>query len=296
MIKDINIRQELGKRIKEKRKSMGMTQSQLCSEYMTRNMLSRIETGDAYPSLDTLLFIAHKLKTPPAFFLCRDAKEEAEYTKTVRIKDARRFLGTGQFKKCIDICSELPSDDDEVSFITVNAEIMSAIQDFDKGQLDDSRIHLDKAMTALHQTVYMYSEMQSQIKYLHILINSLSEGELPLPSSLPRMAPSFFSKDRYLYITSLSLSKEEGDSSSLTSAISADSIYRGHLEAKKQIAKGNYSLAKEQLEKVVTEAQDSFTQYFALCDLEKACRLSDDYKSAYSYSQKRIELHDKYKK
>ena len=73
---ETDIKSQLGQRIKERRKKLGMTQAQLCGDYMTRNMLSRIETGDANPSLDTLMFISRKLKMPPSYFLCRDGKEQ----------------------------------------------------------------------------------------------------------------------------------------------------------------------------------------------------------------------------
>ena len=285
---DSGIAKDLGRRIKERRKKLGITQAQLCGDYMTRNMLSRIETGDANPSLETLLFIAQKLKLPPSFFLCRDAKEEAEYTKTVRIKDARRMLGTNQYKKCIDICSELPSDDDEVSFIIVNAQIMWAISFFDKGELIEAMQHLEYAETALHQTVYMFSEMLSQIKFLRGLIRSLSEGELPDESILPRTVPVFFSKDRFFYITALQARGFPKE------CLSEQSIYRAHLEARELMRGEAYSDACELLERVLADAPDAFTRYFAILDLEKCKSKLDDFKSAYEYAKRRMELHDKY--
>ncbi|MBE6586837.1 MAG: helix-turn-helix transcriptional regulator [Ruminococcaceae bacterium] len=285
---DNNIAKDLGRRIRERRKKLGITQAQLCGDYMTRNMLSRIETGDANPSLETLLFISQKLKTPPSFFLCRDIKEEAEYTKTVRIKDARRMLGTGQYRKCIDICSDLPSDDDEVSFIVVTAETMWAANAFDKGELREALLHLENAKTALHQTVYMYSEMLSQIRFLSHLITCLSKGEAPSIESLPVMAPVFFTKDRFLYV--IALASEEFPKNCLGS----QSIYRTHLEAKALMNGSNYSEAAPLLSKVRNEAPDAFARYYALLDLEICSGKLDDYKSAYEYARQRMELHDKY--
>lgn len=291
---DINIKTELGRRIRERRKKLGMTQSQLCGEYMTRNMLSRIETGDAGPSLDTLIFIAQKLKTPPAYFLCRDLKEEAEYTKTVRIKDARRLLGTGQYKKCIDICSDLPSDDDEVSFIAANAHLMAAIADFDKGDLKSCAAHLDSGQTALHQTVYMYSEMHSQIKLLRLLMNSLISGAVPEPALLPKMAPMFFSKDRFLYLTALCSFELSGNSVGACDIPIGDSFYKDHLTAKILLSNGEADKAMPLLQRVLDGSNESFTRYFVLCDMEKAAKALDDYKGAYVYAKEIAALHDKY--
>lgn len=46
--------EELGKRIKEARLAKKMTQSELVGTFITRNMLSRIESGNACPSVKTL--------------------------------------------------------------------------------------------------------------------------------------------------------------------------------------------------------------------------------------------------
>ena len=43
---------ELGEKIRRRRAELGMTQSALCGETVTRNMLSQIESGKAGVSLD----------------------------------------------------------------------------------------------------------------------------------------------------------------------------------------------------------------------------------------------------
>ena len=47
---------ELGNKIRTLRKKQNMTQSELAGEHITRNMLSKIENGEALPSLDTLFY------------------------------------------------------------------------------------------------------------------------------------------------------------------------------------------------------------------------------------------------
>lgn len=288
---ETNIKELLGARIKERRKKLGLTQSQLCGSFMTRNMLSRIETGDASPSLDTLLFIAQKLKMPPSYFLCRDAKEEAEYTKIVKVKDARRFLSMGQYKKCLDVCADLPSDDDEISFVIVNARILSALSSFDKGELSDALANLEGAETALHSTVYMYGEMRSQIKMLRLLIASLRSGVLPHTNELPPDMPAFFSKDRYLYVYALTSEKAF---KSICNDLSDNSPYKLHLEGRAYLESGDCSMALPLLVRAYQEAVDSFSKYFALLDLEKCSQMCEDYKSAYGYSNEKLSMKEKF--
>lgn len=293
MKSDTSIKSQLGQRIKDRRKKLGMTQSQLCGDYMTRNMLSRIETGDANPSLDTLMFISRKLKMPPSYFLCRDAKEEAEYSKIVKIKDARRTLATGQYKKCLDICEELPSDDDEISFIIAYSHTMAGLELFDKGELREALFHLDSAATALHSTVYMGGEILSHIKLLKGLIVCLSKGELPDTTILPSDIPAFFSKDRYMYISALALSQNGGDAF-IADLIRENTLYHKHLTARALIKSNALEEATAILADVYERTEDCFCKYFTLCDLEECARLREDYKAAYTYSTEKASLHEKY--
>lgn len=55
---------ELGKRIKEARLAKKMTQSEVVGTFITRNMLSQIESGAASPSIKTLEYIANALDIP----------------------------------------------------------------------------------------------------------------------------------------------------------------------------------------------------------------------------------------
>lgn len=47
----------LGKRIKEARLAKKMTQSEVVGDFITRNMLSQIESGSATPSVKTLEYL-----------------------------------------------------------------------------------------------------------------------------------------------------------------------------------------------------------------------------------------------
>lgn len=286
----------LGQRIKDSRKKLGMTQAQLCGDYMTRNMLSRIETGDAHPSMETLLFIAQKLKTPPAYFLCRDAKEEAEYTKAIRIKDARRAFGMGQYKKCIDICASLATADDEVSSMKANSHIMLAISLFDNESTDAALQHLALAEDSIHSTVYMYSEMLSQIRFLNLLIKALAKGVPPKPSEFPSSPPVFFSKDRFIYTLAISTVYHTDERGTCMKEALGEGAYKSHLSAKELISQNDAKGAIPLLENALSSSADCYSGYFILVDLENAYRLCEDYKSAYSLAEKRMQLHDKYSK
>ena len=60
---------DLGGKIKAARLEMGLSQRQLCGEFMTRNMLSMLENGAAEPSMETLRYLAGVLRKPMGYFL-----------------------------------------------------------------------------------------------------------------------------------------------------------------------------------------------------------------------------------
>ncbi len=64
---------ELGQRLFQARREAGLSQRQLCGDYMTRNMLSQIEHGTARPSMDTLRYLAGRLGKPVSYFLEEEA-------------------------------------------------------------------------------------------------------------------------------------------------------------------------------------------------------------------------------
>jgi transcriptional regulator with XRE-family HTH domain len=52
---------EIGQAIKNKRKALHLTQAKTVGDAITRNMLSQVESGVAYPSVKTLIFLTERL-------------------------------------------------------------------------------------------------------------------------------------------------------------------------------------------------------------------------------------------
>lgn len=71
----------LGQRIKEARLAKKMTQTEVVGSFITRNMLSQIESGSAVPSMKTLTYLAKVLELPPSVLLpdtTEDSSDSAE--------------------------------------------------------------------------------------------------------------------------------------------------------------------------------------------------------------------------
>ena len=65
-------KQALGQKIKELRLAKKLTQREVVGDFITRNMLSQIESGTATPSVRTLAYLAKVLEVPVSTLLESD--------------------------------------------------------------------------------------------------------------------------------------------------------------------------------------------------------------------------------
>ena len=132
----------LGEKIKQARLEAGLSQRQLCGEEVTRNMLSQIENGTARPSMARLAYFAARLGKPVSFFLDEELRqspnqaalnqarqalaegknayaaellEQMDTTEEPWLQRERLLLlGKAMPRRCVEICSQLPSLDEEL--------------------------------------------------------------------------------------------------------------------------------------------------------------------------------------
>ncbi len=79
----MNLKQKLGKRIQELRKSQNMTQEKLAEKInLDITSLSKIETGRNYPQPDTLEKLSDALGIDVEHFFCFNAFSSKEYYLT----------------------------------------------------------------------------------------------------------------------------------------------------------------------------------------------------------------------
>ena len=103
----------IGDKIKNIRCAKMMTQQELAGEFITRNMLSRIENGFALPSIPTLVYLAEKLGVPAGYLLA-DESEEFQYRKNAGIlREIGRSAGI-----CV-IISATAMERSNISFVCV---------------------------------------------------------------------------------------------------------------------------------------------------------------------------------
>lgn len=108
---------ELGEKIKALRLAKKMTQNEVVGNFITRNMLSQIESGTAMPSMRTLEYLAGVFGVSVSFLV--PGEEGDEICTLVSIKQA---LINKKYDEVILRCPQLPSElEDEANALLTRA-------------------------------------------------------------------------------------------------------------------------------------------------------------------------------
>lgn len=149
---------DLGKRIKACRLEAQLSQRQLCGDYMTRNMLSQIESGAARPSMDTLAYLAQRLGKTVSFFL----EEQTVTSPNQQIMlHARQALAQGRIEVLEEALSQFREPDDtfqeEYCLLTFRLHALKAVQALADGRNPYAVTLLKKALAC--QGLYITQPM-----------------------------------------------------------------------------------------------------------------------------------------
>ncbi|MCI8611504.1 MAG: helix-turn-helix transcriptional regulator [Clostridiales bacterium] len=288
--------QNLGRKIKEQRKSKKLTQQALCGSDLNRSMLSQIENGLARPSVDTLLFLCKKLEIPLSYLMCESKKEEAQYKRMQTIEEIRNLYGSGQYRKCTILCRTEIEGDDEIAYIMSQCEVMLAGACLKRSALASAARHITAAKIAIQDASYGREEIHSQCSFFNMLIDAVENQKIP-PMDVILKSASTVDISFILYLSLLSHTEYSPNaiSSSLASQLKEE-IYRSYFLARIHIEKAEYANAYQLLRFVCLHPPGFFTEFFALRDMEYCCQKIENYKEAYELAKKRLSLTERYAK
>lgn len=94
---------ELGEIIKEARIAKKMTQSEVVGDFITRNMLSQIESGTAMPSLKTLEYLAEILELPAHQLVIGQKSDDLS-----SLINAKQLLAAGAYEEIVAMENDYP--------------------------------------------------------------------------------------------------------------------------------------------------------------------------------------------
>lgn len=125
--------EELGKRIKEARLAKKMTQSELVGTFITRNMLSRIESGNACPSVKTLEYLAGRLDLPAGSLISDETPDIPDTEKSGKnaeqLINAKRLYTDCDYLACVSEAEKLIGSEFEDEGQAILARCCIALSD-----------------------------------------------------------------------------------------------------------------------------------------------------------------------
>lgn len=137
---------ELGQRIKAARLEAGLSQRQLCGEYMTRNMLSLIENGAARPSMETLVFLAKALGKPVSFFLEEQVPEDPNGAPMAQARQALEAGDLAGLRQALDQFREDSLHREERQLLEFYWHLGQGEEALAQGRLPYARTLLERAL------------------------------------------------------------------------------------------------------------------------------------------------------
>lgn len=259
-----------------------LTQSALAGEYMTRNMLCRIENGSAVPSRATLAYIAEQLDLP-LLYLMDDAISITECLKVTYMPRIKEEFSKGHFKECARLCNKYFSEpDDEIYLLLAHASLEEAKQAVHAGNLDTAAEKLEKVRDFAEKTVYKTKDLLACVTLLNAIVTNVQSPRYELDDALySSLANDTAMADFFYYLTE-------------NAALCRNELYSEHLRARQALHKRDFRTALpilQKLEEKRTEASMGAVLLFRIySDLEQCYRDTSDYEAAYRYAGKRISM------
>ena len=177
-------RSELGKRIKEARLAKKMTQTEVVGTFITRNMLSQIESGTATPSLKTLEYLAGVLDIPvqtlipdgregPAD-LAADPDAESASSAAAKLWEAKERYAEGQYDLAAELAESLINGkfSDEGCAIAARCYINMAADCEKAGDMSKAAELAQKADELADKGIYASREVKTSCM---LLLNRIAE-------------------------------------------------------------------------------------------------------------------------
>lgn len=276
----------IGKKIREARTRLGMTQHKLCEDKITRNMLSAIENGRAMPSLDTLIYISDRLNTPIAYFLDENA-DLAAFSKIISIDKIKLAYKESRYPDCIKLISDLDSYDDELTLMLAFSYFEVGKESLLRGTLLTAHKQLKLSEKYCSMTIYDTSRITAVLPIYLAVARNIQSPLLEL--DVKDIDTSAF-VDSYEFYKYISLDTEYSYTNPL---------FARHMLAKQHLRAREYSTALGillELENSKNRQNYNAYAYFSIyTDIETCYRQLADFENAYRYSNKRMSMIEGFK-
>lgn len=255
---------ELGKRLKEVRLALGLSQRELCGDEITRNMLSQIENGSAKPSMDTLKYLAARLGKPVSYFLEEETVTSPNQSVMAAARKARKM---GDWRGVLAALENYrgrdPLFDEEKGLLKFGALLDAAEQALNEGKRPYARDLLEQAENI--STIY---RQNMDRRFALLMVRAGGRAELP-------------NIDEELLIRAELAEDPIRAAAMLDAAENRDSPRWNLLRGMAYLENGEFAKAA----RCLTAAEEAYPKE-TIPQLERCYRELEDYKMAYLYACK----------
>ncbi len=290
----------LGEKIKAARIERHMTQKDVVGDYITRNMLSKIENGSATPSVKTLEYLAGALGLPAGYFMTESNGDELT---PGAMSDARAQFKRENFDACVTLLEPLDMEGgywEEAMLLLARAKISLSKKAMLDGRYEEA-IRLAKEAIA-HNDDSIYVSTAFRTEALLIIARCTMELDGDFLKTLDDYQASYQDQglgefyrltmaEYYIGQGDLAAAKKEMDSIVRLSEASRPAYLM--LQGSMELKDNQYAEAAKQLEKAEQLARTTGSSFFMsslYAMLEQCYREMEDFKKAYHYASMQLQI------
>ncbi len=284
---------DLSKKIKALRLDAAMTQSELAEGIITRNMLSRIENGEALPSVQTLCYLAEKLGVQPGYLL--DDRDDGTKLKNERLLSMiKKEFASGNYDICLQYCHSLEYFSDEKAKIRAHSLYLLGIQKmFGNSPIKEAQWLISEALKSedlLDKNMIVEGKV-----YRALLDGFVFASESGREESFIARLRSFASApcDIAIFSSAIAYSEKKTDNNLeklLPILIFENQAYMALLSGITEFKAERYTNAYSKFIEALSGTLPSPIRCFVLTLLEKTSVSLNEFENAYSYMTMRKEL------
>ena len=280
----------IGEKIKLLRSEKALTQTELAGDHITRNMLSLIESGNAQPSLATVVYIAERLEVSPGYLLA-DEDGDLIYKRNINMPRIRAAYSRGEFEICRELCLNVLGDsqDDETYLILAECSLGVAKEAFFDGRLRLACREFDVACEYAGKTIYNTQRIFSEAAVFGSYMRRISPS-LYLESDTGGIMMGMAVSDGFCRYALAIEALEAGQPRIPEEYAASGDFLCDHIRAKIHMKSGDFVTAHDCLKNLLNADDNAIgaVMYDAFRELEQCCRENGDFKGAYEYSNAKV--------
>ncbi len=290
----------LGEKIKQARIERNMTQKDVVGDYITRNMLSKIEHGSATPSVKTLEFLANALGLPAGYFMSESIGDELI---PGAVASARQHFQSGEYTGCIQVLETLDLDGgyhDEALLLLARSKICLCKKAMADGCHEQAIRLAEEAIAHNNDSLYATAALRTEALLLIARCTMEIGGDFQAAMDAYQAAYQDQGLGEFYRLTMAEYYISQGDLEHARQEM--DSIARLSedtkpaylmLQGQMKLQDNQYEQAARQLERAEHLARGTGSNYFMsslYAMLEQCYREMEDFKRAYHYASMQLKI------